>query len=106
MDQAVADCSYEVFSSGEALESRLKAGNLEGVVLAVVDNQMFPGPTGVEIIRRYARNVQFPFILNYGGDNSIGEQAVADGAVGYFKKPDSWSELAAKAKRILEPSKG
>ena len=106
LDQAVPDCVYEVFENGQALEARLKAGDLERVALAVIDNTMPPGPKGSEIITQYARSVNFPFILHYADSNEIGEQAVRDGALAYFRKPDSWADLASRAQRLLQTPVG
>jgi DNA-binding NtrC family response regulator len=106
LDQAVPDCVYEVFENGQVLEARLKAGDLERVALAVIDNTMPPGPKGSEIIAKYARSVDFPFILHYADSVEIGEQAVSDGAVAYFRKPDSWADLASRAQRLLQTPVG
>ncbi len=78
-------------SSGESVEALLDKGP-EEISLVILDNDMPPGSTGLEIIEKYARQEIFrdvPFILFYSGDREIGEKAVIEyGAFDYEIKPD------------------
>ncbi len=94
--------SYKHFSTGTQLEQRLR-GNLEDVVLLITDNNMEEGPTGKDLAIKYAPRVNFPVILHYSGNDSIGEAAIQAGAESYFKKPSAWENLTAKCKELLEP---
>lgn len=97
------DFQLEVFESGKTLVERLNA-DLTGVRMALIDNNMPPGMTGVEIIERYAKTVEFPFILNYAGDREIGERAVKNGAFGYLSKPVKLMLVKEMMKRALAAS--
>ena len=82
---------YEIeqFSNGNLIKRRLEQ-ELEtpgGVKLLVTDNDMKIGPTGSELIANYAKRVNFPIILNYGGIEEIGKEAIRNGAYGYLLKP-------------------
>ena len=77
--------ALEQFEDGTSLKNCLE-GEVGDVALVVTDNEML-GISGTEIIRQYARVKSFPFILVYGGEMKIGEQAVKDGAFGFLQKP-------------------
>jgi len=91
----------EEFEDGKSLVSKLE-GDVSGVALVLTDNEM-PGINGSEIIKNYASREgfkQIPFILVYGGDETIGKQVVRDGAFGYLIKPydfKNYNELIAEA---------
>ena len=90
-------------TSGMNLERRLKEG-LENTPLVILDNHMPPGPFGSELIKQYAAkyNGGTSFILFYGDDDdSIGEQAVRDGAVAFYKKPGDMNVIMGKAKEVI-----
>ncbi|MEK6757851.1 MAG: response regulator [Nanoarchaeota archaeon] len=77
----------EFYRDGNSLDKRLEQGP-EGISLVITDNNM-QGPNGSMLIKKYAKQENFrniPFILHYGGDESIGEKAVEDGAFRYFIK--------------------
>lgn len=77
----------ETFEDGASLNERLKQRDLENVCMVITDNQM-PGIEGSEIIRTYAsRFPEISFILHYGGDEEIGEEAVRNSACAYVLKP-------------------
>jgi CheY-like chemotaxis protein len=79
----------ETLPSGISLVERLER-DLSGVRLVLADNSMPPGPTGSEIIKRYAGDARFkdiPFILTTAGEEEIGIKAVKNGAFAYFLKP-------------------
>lgn len=92
----------EAFRDGNSLDERLKK-DVGDVRLVFTDNQM-PGVYGSEIIRRHARRLpEIPFILHYGGDKSIGESAVKDGAYAYIiKNIDSIEATVDAVKTALE----
>ena len=96
---------YSRIDLGSNLDKILSSG-AGNIALAVIDDDMKLGLKGSEIIKKYARKVKFPFILNYApGDveETIGKQALEDGAVAYFNKsPGTLKLLAEKAKEILE----
>ena len=92
----------ETFEDGTSLEERLNQ-DLSGVKIVVLDDDM-PEISGSEIIRRYATREEFegiPFILHYGGDKSIGERALENGARAYVLKPDSFYGEVRRALVIL-----
>ena len=92
----------ETCSSGTELRNRLEKG-VEGVACVITDDDMKEGPTGGELITKYASKV--PMVLCYGRDqNAIGEKAVQDGAVGYLKKPynmKEFKEIVSKALVVI-----
>ena len=97
------NCLIEEYKSGNALEEKLKRelANSDNVRLLITDKDMPPGPTGSELIQMYAPLVKFPIILHYGGNRSIGEKAVKDGAFDYLIKSlygfNQFIELVGKA---------
>ena len=94
---------FESFSDGTSLESKLNNG-IENVVLVLTDN-IIPGISGSEIIKKYASRPEFkriPFVLCYGGDESIGEKAVEDGAFCYVLKPYLPSDIKEVVRASLE----
>ena len=88
---------YEVFEDGTSLAKRLESG-LEDIAVVVTDNQM-PGINGSQLIKGYADKV--PMILHYGGDESIGEQAVRDCAKKYFLKGGDLDPLMEEIGKYL-----
>ena len=87
LDMRFPSYGVESFKEGTSLEKRLKQGSLENVCMVITDNQM-PGIEGSEIIRIYASKFpEIPFILYYGGDEEIGEEAVRNMAYAYVLKP-------------------
>mgnify|MGYP001568243633 CR=1 FL=1 len=90
--------NYEVefFQNGGSLVERLERG-VGNIALILTDNSMPPGPTGSEIIRKYAKSPKFdgtiPFILSYAGDEEIGKKAIEDGAFSFIQKPFDLSQL-------------
>jgi DNA-binding NtrC family response regulator len=95
----------ELFSNGNSLVGRLEK-DVSNVALILTDNRMFPGPTGSEIIKKYANDARFrgliPFILIFGGDEDIGKKAVEDGAFYYLLKPYGISQLTSILQRALD----
>ncbi len=89
----------ETFKDGNSLEERLK-NDVSGVRLVITDNNM-PGIKGSDLIEKYARILDVKFILYYAGDNSIGEDAVKNGAFGYLKKPSELSDFEDLVRRAL-----
>lgn len=88
----------QIFEDGTSLEERLKE-DVSDVRLVITDDTM-PGISGSDIIRGYAKKEgfeQIPFILVYGGEESIGEKAVKNGAFAYVIKPTSFLEEAKRA---------
>ena len=89
----------EFFRDGTSLNKRLNQ-DLTGVCAVVTDNRM-PGIEGSGIIKDYARRLRhIPFILSYGGDKEIGEEAVRAGAYAYVLKTDN-PRLYEVLKRVL-----
>jgi len=77
----------ETLCDGNQLKSRLEQG-VHDVAVIITDNTMHAGPTGSEIIQKYARNPGAPPIILATGDGGcVGEAAVRNGAFGYLKKP-------------------
>jgi len=101
------DYKIEYFSNGTKLDKRLKE-RPKGLVAVITDNNM-PGIRGLEIIKKYCNNPDYkgiPFFLFYGGrDCEIGEQALKNGAKGYFRKPIGLSILTDKLKEHIENRK-
>lgn len=81
----------EGYRNGGELEKRLQ--NFPGESrLVLLDNEMFPGKTGLDLIKDYALSDQWkniPFILCYGGDKGFGKKALEYGAFNYLNKPIS-----------------
>ena len=93
LDMRFPSYGVESFKEGTSLEKRLKQGSLENVCMVITDNQM-PGIEGSEIIRIYASKFpEIPFILYYGGDEEIGEEAVRNRACAYVLKPIKLKEF-------------
>ncbi len=88
-------CEIETFPNGNSLVGRLEK-DVSNVILILIDNSMPPGPAGNEIIQKYARDSKFnriPFILSYGGDICIGDEAIKNGAFGFIQKPVNFSQF-------------
>lgn len=98
-----SDYRAEFFKNGFFLDERLEY-NLNGVRVVITDNEM-PGMCGLEIIQKYANDIRFkekiPFILCYGGDEAVGQEAIRNGAFGYILKPYSISDFSDTLKRAL-----
>ena len=96
----------EVFDDGNSLDERLKQRDLENVCMVITDNQM-PGIEGSEIIRIYASKFpEIPFILYYGGDEEIGEEAVRNRACAYVLKPISLKKFYPIIRDALSKREG
>lgn len=83
------DYEVKIFPDGNSLAGRLEK-DVSEIILILTDNSMPPGPKGSEIIQKYARTPKFneiPFVLSYGGNISIGQEAVRNGAFGFIQKP-------------------
>jgi DNA-binding NtrC family response regulator len=90
----------ESFEDGTSLESRLNK-EINDVALVVTDNRM-PGITGFEIIKKYAKKLEYSgvkFILCYLGDEKIGKIAIENGAFDYILKMEmiKYSKIVKKA---------
>jgi len=103
----LSDYNKEYFSNGTQLDKRLKE-KPKGIAAVLTDDDM-PGIRGLEIIKKYCNNPDYkgiPFFLFYGGrDCEIGEQALKNGAKGYFRKPIGLSILTDKLKEHIENRK-
>ncbi|MDD5700122.1 MAG: response regulator [Candidatus Nanoarchaeia archaeon] len=96
---------YEIFMCDDGASLRRRLEKPEGIALVVTDNEM-PGENGSKIIRELARELpHIKFILAYGGDKSIGNQAVADGAHAFLLKPFSREGLVSVITNALEARK-
>jgi len=100
IDTTLPGYSGEYINNGKDFEARLKR-NLDGVVLAIIDNNMPPGKKGIDIIREYASRVKFRFALHTGDwtRDELGEEAQKIreevqklGAI-YLPKPCDYSKL-------------
>lgn len=76
--------NLESFENGGDLIERIDR-NTSDLALIVTDNEM-PVLTGSEIIKNYAPRINVPFVLWYGGEKKIGEEALVNGARKYFIK--------------------
>lgn len=97
----------EVLPDGNSLAGRLEE-DVGDVALIFTDNSMPPGPTGSEIIKRYNKDSRFsriPFILCYGGDRNIGEEAVRNGAFDFIEKPFNFQQLISVVQKALDKYK-
>ena len=106
LDMRFPSYGVESFKEGTSLEKRLKQGSLENVCMVITDNQM-PGIEGSEIIRIYASKFpEIPFILYYGGDEEIGEEAVRNRACAYVLKPISLKKFYPIIRDALSKREG
>lgn len=96
----------EFYNDGESLEARLKKILIKnnGVKVITLDNDIKTGKQGSELIREYSQKLNIPMILCYGGDDSIGQKALENGAYKFFLKPFSMVELYDTLNDILNPS--
>lgn len=98
----------ELFQNGDSLAGRLER-DVNNIALILTDNNMPPGPTGSEIIRKYAKCPKFngtiPFILSYAGDEEIGKKAIEDGAFSFIQKPFDISQLVDIIKKAFDKYK-
>lgn len=105
-ERTFPDYEIESLKDGTSLERKLNDG-IENVKLVLTDNNM-PGINGSDIIRNYAQKPGFenlPFIIFYGGDESIGRELVERyGAFAYMTKPGNPRNLLAKIKEALNYS--
>jgi len=102
-ERYLPEVNLEVFREGSSLEKRLAQGS-DGIDLVLMDNNM-PGIDGSDIIKKYAKLPNFekiPFVLCYGGDSKIGNQAITDGAFTYLEKDKIIFELIPIVKRALK----
>jgi response regulator of citrate/malate metabolism len=93
---------YNQISNGQELERILRDSNSD-IALAIIDNDIPPGPTGSELITKYSKKVEFPLILHYSakkGQEWVGEKALRDGASAILLKPQ-YKDVAVKAKELL-----
>ena len=100
------DYNIESFLDGTSLKNRLEK-DISDVALVITDNQM-PGYDGFSIIQDYARKEKFekiPFILCYGGHESIGKMAVVNGAFSYIQKPFTFLQFIKSLQEALNFSK-
>lgn len=74
--------------SGEVAEKLICAHNFD---LLVLDNQMKPGPLGIELCAKYSNKVP---VLMLSGDD-IEEAALAAGAVAFLPRPVTPSQVMA-----------
>lgn len=103
IERYLPEVSLEICKDGSYLEKRLQQG-VKGIDLILTDNKM-PCIDGSEIIKKYARASEFkdvPFILYYGGEHEIGEQAVNNGAFAYTSKSNNSSKMVELIKRALK----
>lgn len=102
------DYKVEEYENGKALEERLKQeiSNPGKVKLLITDNEMPPGRTGSELIRDYSVDLRFPVIMHYGGERSIGQEAVKNGAFDYLIKglPNNFNQFVEVVGRALNSS--
>jgi len=97
------DYNLEVFEDGTSLKNRLEQ-DLEGVKLIFTDNEM-PGIYGGEIINQYSKKLNIPFILGFGDIESIGREAVENGAFDYILKPFLFKEFCDLIQKALDSYK-
>lgn len=96
LEAGFSEYTIEEFEDGKNLQNRLERELVSptGVKLLITDNDMGEGPTGSEIIKKYADKPNIsPIILYYGGVDNIGESAVQNGAFGYLKKPSKFAQF-------------
>jgi DNA-binding NtrC family response regulator len=100
--QSIPGFEIEFFEDGTSLENKLNDG-IANVRLVITDNHM-PGVSGSELIRRYAPQLKerkIPMILYYGGEETIGREAVRNGAFAYLLKPCDLSTFTRKITEAL-----
>jgi DNA-binding NtrC family response regulator len=101
IEKYLPEVNLEICKDGSSLEKRLQQ-DMKEVDLVLTDNKM-PCIDGSKIIKKYARNFEkIPFILYYGGEYEIGEQAVKDGAFAYASKGDNSSKMIELVKKALK----
>jgi len=96
------DYNIESFLEGTSFKNRLEK-DVSDVALVITDNQM-PGYDGFSIIKDYSRKKKFekiPFILCYGGHESIGKEAKKRGAFDYIQKPFTFSQFTEVLQKAL-----
>ena len=99
VEREFPDYNIELFEDGKQLNKRLSE-NLEDICLVITDNEM-PVINGSEIIKKYASKLpEIPFILHYGGDESIGKEAISNGAYDYVIK-GNYGELKNTLNNLL-----
>lgn len=78
------DYDLETFEDGKSLDERLRK-KVNDIALVVLGEDI-SGVAGSEVIKKYSRKSNFPFVLFYDGGEEIGKQAIEDGAFGYLRK--------------------
>lgn len=103
------DYDPEVFENGNQLENRIKKILVEGKTnerVIIADNNMSPGARGSKLIELYAEPLLakyiIPMILQYAGDESIGQKAIQNGAFDYLIKPFTQDEFVKIVKYSLD----
>ena len=99
LNEEIPGYNIETFESGEKLLSRL-AKSIKDVKLVIVDNNMPPGISGINIIKNYEYKNKIPFIL-YTSDKDIWEEAVKHNVL-YVKKSSNEEELLTVVKESLK----
>ena len=99
LNEEIPGYNIETFESGEKLLSRL-AKSIKDVKLVIVDNNMPPGISGINIIKNYEYKNKIPFIL-YTSDKDIWEEAVKHNVL-YVKKSSNEEELLTIIKEALK----
>jgi DNA-binding NtrC family response regulator len=99
LKEYLPEYQIEAFSDGRALKNRLEQ-SVENVEIVITDKEM-PEIDGSEIIKEFAGKLKIPFILQYGGEMRIGEEAIRDGAYSYLRKPYNIGELVTEIKEAL-----
>ncbi len=106
LKNSLPDYSFETFENGASLKNKLNEFLIKGnrnIKAIITDNNM-PRYTGSKLIAKYAKMKEFkkiPFLLVYGGDESIGKRAVKNGAFAYVQKPYKIWEFSNLVKKAI-----
>jgi DNA-binding NtrC family response regulator len=99
--------TFQGFQDGKQLSERLDQG-VHDVALIITDNTMTKGPagrlgpTGEDIITKYAREDGMPpFILMTADGLGVGSRALKAGAFDYIPKPYSLEQLSRVVSKAL-----
>lgn len=95
MVEGLSGNGYEIMvaSSGAMADEMIRSNDFD---LLVLDNQMDPGPTGLELCEAYGNDVQ---VLMISG-NDIAPESLAAGAAGFLLKPVLPSQLLSAIREL------
>jgi len=98
------DYGLKLYEGGTFLRNKLEELIIKpnNTKLIITDNDVPDLDEGIKIIEDYSQKLKIPFILAFGGSDSMGEDVIRKGAYSYILKPFNLQEFSGLIQKALD----